>query len=284
LGGRLDATNVLSPVLTITTDISRDHVEILGRSLRLIATEKAGIIKPGVSHLVGVLPPEAADVMRKTCRQRQSVLHRLSPRRFKWSHLPFRFAYRYCGRWLTDIESALPGRHQIRNAALVLRAVELLEDFGLQVSENDIRTGLHKTVWPGRFQVYRTADGPAYVLDVAHNAAGMLALVDPFQRRFPGRRVPVILGFVKRKEHQAMVTALGRIASAFHLVPLATCRSIALEQLVRDLRWPCCPIHRWGKLATALKVVAKAASPDDIILVAGSHFLVGEFLKRQGWS
>ncbi|RME31277.1 MAG: hypothetical protein D6800_00920, partial [Candidatus Zixiibacteriota bacterium] len=98
--------------------------------------------------------------MSTTCRREGTSLHRLTTRRFRRSPVPFRFAYRYHGHWLEGLQSALAGDHQIRNAALVLRAVELLEDFGLTIGKKAIRDGLQQTNWPGRFQVFKRRHQP----------------------------------------------------------------------------------------------------------------------------
>jgi dihydrofolate synthase/folylpolyglutamate synthase len=282
LGGRLDATNVLTPLLTITTDIDRDHVEILGDSLEAIAAEKAGIIKPRVPHLVGLLPPEAGRVIRSVCRRRQSPMTRLYRKDFA-ARADNGFDFKAAEMPLDGLKPALPGAHQIRNAALALKALAVLRRSGVKVSRSAARKGLTRVEWPGRFQVLRRESGPTLVLDVCHNLGGVRAFVDAFAAQFNGRRGHLIVGFVKRKPHQAMFDALAEVAADYSVVPLATRRSTDLDELQERLNWQGVPWRRFGSLRAAYNKLLKSCDQDDIIGVVGSHFLVGEFLKMNGW-
>lgn len=284
LGGRLDATNVLNPILTITTDISRDHVEILGSSIRKIAWEKAGIIKPGVPHLIGLLPDAAVEVIREVCRARKAPLHRLRRSRMKVDLKNLRLNYATDRFSFGDVAPSLPGTHQLKNTALVLEACSILRETGLtRVTKRAILDGIAHTDWPGRFQIIRANGSPTHVLDVAHNARGMEAFVDAFERVFPGRRAQVIVGFVKRKPHQQMFNSLSRIAASYSLVPLHTKRTIDIREIMQTLKWRDIEPKRYGSLRTAYTRVLKNGGPDDIIIVVGSHYLVGEFLTMIGW-
>ncbi|MDH4158255.1 MAG: Mur ligase family protein, partial [candidate division Zixibacteria bacterium] len=152
LGGRLDATNVLRPELTLTTEISRDHMEILGRSLIKIAREKAGIIKPAIPHLVGLLPEEAEEVIRHTCYEKQAPFFRLSARDMRLYPEEMKFDFRYNGARWAGVRTSLKGIHQMRNAALALKASAILAKNGLPLTRRAQREGLARTDWPGRFQ------------------------------------------------------------------------------------------------------------------------------------
>jgi len=282
LGGRLDATNVLHPLLTITTDISRDHVEILGNSLSRIAWEKAGIVKEHTPHLIGLLPPPAVAMMRKVCRERHARLYTLSKRSFRSDPESARLSFNDADLHLDSLNLALPGEHQARNAALALRAVSICRKSGLRITKRAIRDGLAETSWPGRFQILKRNGLPTTVLDVGHNEKGVLTVVDTFRRRFPGRRAQIVTGFVKRKPHQAMVDALRKIAERFWLVPLATHRSIDLDELLATIDFGEIPIRRMRSLRQAIDSLARQIPPDDVVLVVGSHYLVGEYLEKYG--
>lgn len=281
LGGRLDATNCLSPILTLTTEISYDHVEILGRSLSRIAREKAGIIKSGVPHLIGHLPIEALGVIKEQCRKSGSRLHRLSANSFKSEKSSSGYSFSLNGWRLENIRQSLLGEHQIRNSALVLKAVTLLRSLGFSISDAAVRWGLKRTVWPGRFQVIRKAGTPTIIVDVCHNTAGTIAFVKTFKQLFPARKASVIIGLVKRKEHAKMLDALMPVASEFHVVRLSR-RSADVTQLAEMLAERGGKVTKYAKLGTALKRLLKSSSPDDIIAVVGSHYLAGEFLKDSG--
>ncbi|MFH1688481.1 MAG: folylpolyglutamate synthase/dihydrofolate synthase family protein [bacterium] len=282
LGGRLDATNVLQPMLTITTDISRDHVEILGHSLRKIAWEKAGIIKPGIPHLIGMLPDVASREMARVSRSRGSDLWCLHQREIIMNPAGAGFDFADANLSLSPVKPPLDGRHQVLNTALVIKAVGLLRRKGLKISKRAVSEGLRLTDWPGRFQIRRRRGQPTVVLDVAHNERGMEALVRTFQQHFPNRKAHVLTGFVKRKPHQQMFNHLASIATSYALVPLATHRSVDLHEMIADTDFSGVPWRRFGSLRTGYPKLASQATSDDIILVVGSHYLVGEFIKRFG--
>ncbi|MFQ5500480.1 MAG: bifunctional folylpolyglutamate synthase/dihydrofolate synthase, partial [Candidatus Zixiibacteriota bacterium] len=213
LGGRLDATNVLNPTLTITTEISLDHVEILGRSVRKIANEKAGIIKAGVPHLVGLLSADAARVFSKVCSERQAPLHSLKTEETVVHDDARRFDFKCNGFSLRAIAPTLYGSHQIHNAALVTKASMLLNEQGFSIPAKAVKNGIGATRWPGRFQIVRRRNHPTMIFDVAHNTGCVGAFVESFCRMYPDRKAVVLTGFVQRKEHQLMFDVLSSITS-----------------------------------------------------------------------
>jgi dihydrofolate synthase/folylpolyglutamate synthase len=282
LGGRLDATNVLTPLLTVTTDISRDHMEILGSSLRKIAREKAGIIKRDVPHVIGFLPVEAEQVFRDRCRRQRAPLFRISRVEFKMYPQLMRLDFQSNGLSVENFTPSLYGVHQLKNTAVVLKAVSVLKSDGLSISKPAVRQGLAHVQWPGRFQVVRRQGKPTLVFDVGHNAGGIAAFVESFQIRFPEKKAYIITGFVKRKEHQEMFDSLAAIAKRYAVVPLKTKRSTDLKELFADINWRGIPAERFGSLASAYRRVWKTCCADDIIIIIGSHFLVGEFFEKFG--
>lgn len=283
LGGRLDATNVMQPMLTIVTDISRDHMEILGGTVRKIAIEKAGIIKPDVPHLIGMLPEPAEAVMKDRCRRMHAPLYYLSPREFIAHPSSNRLDFCSNGFGISGVVPGLTGPHQLRNAALTLKAVGLLRSQGLNISRRAVREGMREVYWPGRFQVVARPSRPTLVFDVGHNVGGVSAFVEAFQTRFPGRTAHVLTGFVKRKEHQKMFDLLAKIALQYSIVPLDTKRSVDTDELIRTIRWRGIPVRKFGSLTSGWRRIAKTAGSDDIIAVIGSHYLVGEFFEKIGF-
>jgi len=282
LGGRLDATNVLLPLLTITTDISRDHIEILGSSLRKIAWEKAGIIKASVPHLIGLLPNEAERIIHTQCRKRKAPFHRLSRREFRTYPRSMQLDFKSNGLTVDGLTPSLYGVHQLKNTALVLKAVSILDDDGLSISKEAVQEGLVQTHWPGRFQVVQRKGKPTLVFDVGHNAAGVAAFAESFRLRFPDKKAYVVTGFVKHKDHQAMFDSLASMAKFYAVVPLKTKRSADLTELFTTIDWRGVPVKRYGSPASAFTSLLKICRADDIIVVVGSHFLVGEFFERLG--
>jgi len=281
LGGRLDASNVLQPEITITTDISKDHMEILGSSLSKIAYEKAGIIKPGVPHLIGMLPESARNVMVKRCKTKKAPMHILKKNEFKTYVTENKLDFISNGYSIKNIQPQMYGSHQLRNSALVIKAASILNENGLKITKKAIRDGLAEAVWPGRFQVIERKTKPSLVFDVCHNTGGVTAFVESFKNRFPGKKVHLITGVVKRKEHQKMFDLLGQLTESFYLVPLATHRSSDIDELIGSINWRGNTVIRHKSLHTAYKKVLRLCEKGDIIIVIGSHFLVGEFFNKK---
>ncbi len=283
LGGRLDATNVLEPILTIVTDISVDHAEILGPTIADIAREKAGIIKAGVPTITGLLRQEAAGIIKMSCREKGSELIRLSRRDFRIDLRRQRLDFQSDGLRITGLTPALYGSHQLRNCAVVLKAIGSLRKNGVMINRSQAIAGLTSTRWPGRFQIVENGTGlPTVILDVCHNSGGVAAFVDTFARLFPGRKAELIAGFVRRKPHQEMVDLLASVASGFWLVPLRSNRSTDVKELQATLHWHGLPVRSSARLVTARNRLLKRVGPDDIIAVVGSHYLVGEYLSKYG--
>ncbi len=199
LGGRLDATNVLSPILTLTTSISLDHVEILGNTITKIAKEKAGIIKPSCPHLIGFLPEQAEKIMRAKCRQQKTKFAKL----YKSNIIPHKdaltFGYQSKTLQIKNISPALIGTHQLQNAALTVKASEILKTQGLKISNKSIKLGIEKASWAARFQIKEYKSKPTHIFDVSHNVKGVESFVDSFKLKFPNKKAYILTGFVKRK-------------------------------------------------------------------------------------
>jgi len=280
LGGRLDATNTLSPLLSIITDISLDHTNILGETLRKIAYEKAGIIKERTPVLTGLLPPEARKEIIRVSRNRKAPLTRLLRGDFSSNGIPFKFDFHPDGLTIQNLRFALPGKHQIGNAALAVRAVNMLVQDGFRVSQKAIRSGLKTTVWPGRFEIIRKKGRPTVILDVGHNPAGVRATVACFRELFPGRRADVVMGFVRHKSLRDIVATLEPIARRVEIASLETERSTDPHEIASHFSDDTNVTISSSVAASARKLVG-LAHDDDIILICGSHYAVGEFMARQ---
>jgi len=282
LGGRLDATNVLSPNLTMTTDIDFDHTDVLGDTIGLISREKAGIIKSGKPHLMGLLPKQAIEILSNKCDEMNSPLHQVADFNYKMNVENMSLDFKDEGLQLSDIAPALYGPHQLKNAALVLKAASIFRQNGLFVSKRAVIKGITKTNWPGRFQVLSQTGRSTIVLDVAHNPGGIRAFVESFKLCYPQKRALLLSGFVKRKNHQAIFDLLSEIASEYALAPLKTRRSADLAELTKTIDFREIPARRFGSFSAAFNYLTKKAGSDDIICVVGSHYLVGEFLEKFG--
>ncbi len=245
MGGRLDATNVVNPLVSVITPIAMDHAKWLGTTLAQIAAEKAGIIKTGRPVVSSSQWPEVQKVLSESTAAHQSGITFVdSP-------------------W--EGEVSLRGFHQKQNAAL---AVEAIKISGLAVSNEAITTGLATVCWPGRFQ--RLGH---WIFDGAHNPHSAEALVSTWRQEFGNLRVPVIFGCLADKDVASLLKTVEPIASSFHFVPVANERTISPDEL---MTFTALPSQAHPSPRHAMNALKNAASP---VLITGSLFLVGEFLS-----
>ena len=257
LGGRLDATNALTPAVSVITPVDYDHTAWLGDTLTAIAGEKAGIIKPGVPVVSAPQEPEAAAVIARVAGERGSPLHVVrDPVPAEW-------------------KLGLPGSHQRLNAAVALAA---LEAAGIPYSLRARQAGLEGVHWPGRFQ--RLQNG-RILLDGAHNPSAARRLVRTWHEEFGDRHpATLILGILRDKDVPAICRALAPLAARVLAVPVRSPRSASPEE-IRDalaLVAPGLETRVFPGLAEAAAVAREF--PVEPILVAGSFFLVGEALAE----
>ena len=263
LGGRLDATNIVTPLASVITNIQLDHQQWLGNTLGAIAFEKAGIIKPHVPIVTATDGPEALEVIERVARERQAPLIRL---RDANAQLPE----------LAGIRLPLRGEHQRLNAALAMLTVQAIAE-QIPVSPAIVRAGLEHVEWAGRLQVEQTTTGQTVVLDGAHNPAGAAALRSALEQCFPGRRATLILGILRDKDWQSMCRSLAPLAGRIFVVPVHSERTTdpqALEAACHAEN-PAAQVAMCHTLQDALQ----QASQDPFLVVAGSLYLVGEALE-----
>lgn len=285
LGGRLDATNVCRPLVTVITSISRDHMRLLGNTLTEIAREKAGIIKPGVPIVSGANAGEAEAVIAKFAAAQGAPLFKLGRdvrvvRQGLESEasevLPqARIDVEFAGQWRRDVRVPLPGEHQARNAALVLATLDLLAERGFGVSAAAVRVGLSRVRWPLRIELLRTR--PLVIVDAAHNDASIDALLDTLRQTAAARRVLIFASsrdkdaadMLRRLDRGFDHVILTRYAHNPRAIPLEELTAVAREVLTRPFDAAPSPQAAWD-LAQA------AAGPDDLICATGSFFLAAE--------
>ncbi len=244
MGGRLDATNIVTPLASVITNIALDHQQWLGNTLEEIAREKAGIIKPGVPVFT---TSGSAEIVRVASEHGSPLTH-VAP-----SAVP-------------ALPLGLRGAHQKANAALALAATRVLP-----VAREHIVAGLTTAYWPGRLQVIERPGGQTIVLDGAHNVAGMQALCAELKVSFPYELPAVIFGALKDKSWPEMLKVLAGTASRLVLTPLKTSRSFAPAEALES--YPEATVCE--SLDQALTLVAE----ERFVVVAGSLYLVGEALE-----
>ena len=280
LGGRLDATNVIDPEAAVITTIGLDHQEFLGETLESIAREKAGIIKPGRPVIVGAVPADVAALLRTTAAERHAPMY-CADRDF---HVTSGSAFRFHGMGLDleGLELALRGSHQRENAATAIATASVIgQRFPCDAAA--IRRGLRQVRWPGRLDVVQTA--PLVVLDGAHNADGIAALVRELPNVVGKRAVHLLFAVMRDKQWQPMVDCIAPYVAAATLTTVLPPRGeapIALAE--RFARY--CPVRVATEPLDALAAVLDQVGADDAVLVAGSLFLIGAiypyFLRRCG--
>jgi dihydrofolate synthase/folylpolyglutamate synthase len=274
LGGRLDATNIVTPLASVITNIALDHQQWLGDRLEQIAFEKAGIIKPGIPVVTAADEPEALAVITKIAREKNAPFTSVVA---GGNMPPTTFAA------LFRDATALPllGDHQKTNAALALAAVETLQN-KIPVSEQQICAGLSKVDWPGRLQLIQKPDGQKILLDGAHNVVGTEVLHEALEKFFPVTKRTLILGVLQDKDWHRICETLAPLAARIFTVPVSSERTANSNDLAVACRAanPPAKIFACANLNDAMEKTAV----DAFVVVTGSLYLVGEALELLGHS
>jgi len=274
LGGRLDATNVLKPLISLVSDIALEHTQYLGTTLREIAWEKAGIIKAQTPAATTARRPVATEVLAGRARELSAPLFRLGPDfRVRWT--PKGLYYQGLAWRLSGLKLGLTGRLQGPNAGLALAGLELLGRQGFEVGEASIRQGLARSRWPGRLETI--SQNPRIIVDGAHNPAACQALVRALAE-IPARRLIIVFGVMADKDLSAMVQAVAPAADELILTRAAYERSAPPERLAQAADRLGFPYRLVPDLAAAVDLARKLARTDDLIVITGSLFVVGEVL------
>ena len=272
LGGRLDATNVITPMVAAITTISKDHEAYLGPDEFSIAREKAGIIKPAIPVVVGKVSEDVSELLRTIAAERQSPAYALGAD-FSFSLKDDRhFDYRGIKRHFSNLELALRGRHQRANAAVALAAIELVGT-RFPVQDGVVREGLEKVRWPGRFEVM--FEGPAVILDGAHNPEGVKALVDELHDVRQGRKIRLLFATMADKEWQLMLRALATVVDDVVFTRVEMERS-ADPRLLAEKFTDSIPHRVISDSRAGLRTLLDEAHEQDVVVVAGSLYLLGE--------
>ncbi|MFH2124704.1 MAG: folylpolyglutamate synthase/dihydrofolate synthase family protein [Pseudomonadota bacterium] len=302
LGGRLDATNVVVPLVSVITNVTMDHEAYLGTTVAAVAAEKAGIIKGSVPVVSGVAADEGLEVVSRTCHERNAPLY-LYGRDFHahadqggnrfWSWLPVSAGF--SAQALDSLRCSMHGSYQIVNASLALATVALLRPHGFLLSAETIRTGLEKVRWPGRLEhiclerqsravckqgQQADAETVCYLLDGAHNPAGVESLVLTLRQEYDYRRLIVVWGAMLDKDLRSTLPLIGELAGVLLLTRPEGERAAAPEQLLEYLdpmlqgRCECI-----SEVDQALARAETLAAAGDLIVVAGSLYLVGAVRK-----
>ncbi|MDD5086099.1 MAG: cyanophycin synthetase, partial [Candidatus Omnitrophica bacterium] len=280
----LDATNALDPLVSVLTSVSLDHRELLGNTLRKIASEKSYIMRTGKRTVIGPQAPEALRVFRARAKKIRAFNFeagrdfacggvRLNPRalHFDWSSGSLR---------LKGLSSPLLGFFQADNASAAVATAEILRrEFSFKISDEAIRRGLRKVSWPGRVHILKK--NPLIVADGAHNGASMKALAETIQRLFPRRETIVIIGTSRGKELSDILREMARFEPLKVIVTKSGhARALPAHELARAAKRYFDNVETRPSLKSALVLARRARRGySSLTLITGSLFLVGEAMQ-----
>ena len=274
LGGRLDATNVCNPIVSIITNIGFDHTAYLGNSLTAIAREKAGIIKRHGVCITAAKQKQVLEVLNSVCLDRRAKLYCLgSDIRIKRQKDGL-LTYQGIQRNLKNLQIPLKGRHQCSNAALALAAVELCGKNGFQVDDEAISRGLANTHWEARLEILQ--NNPLFILDGAHNPAGIRVLCQALKRDFSYRRLIFIFGALADKNYREMLRLIVPLSPKIILTQLKVGRAVPVDDMARVLNKMGYPVIVTENVGKAIERAQALADRQDLICAAGSLYLAGE--------
>jgi dihydrofolate synthase/folylpolyglutamate synthase len=300
LGGRLDATNVVDPVVSVITSLSYDHTYLLGNTLPEIAREKAGIIKPGVPVVLSPQVDEARQVIEEIAAQRGCPLIQVG-KDYPYKLVKRSLQHQTLHVWQTGIphstndhsiqdgnppdgqpahlEIPLAGDHQIQNAATAYAALQVFKARALPIGEDAIRKGFSSVVWPGRFEIMQLH--PAVVIDAAHNRDSARILRRALDEYFPGRAAIIIFGASEDKDIEGMIAELspriGNVIATKSFHP----RAIQAEKIVQIAHQQGRPARIIQDVADALEEALVIAGSEDLVVVTGSIFVAAG--AREAW-
>ena len=302
LGGRLDATNVVIPLVSVITNVSMDHEAYLGDSLKSIAFEKAGIIKGGVALVCGADADVSLDVIEQRCGELQAPLY-LYGRDFDTEDGG-------SGSWIwrgknegvagcifTDLQCGMKGDYQRGNSSLAIAAVCLLRQYGYSCSADDIRLGLEAVHWPGRLEYIALSrkdrslighddhgagkEAIRYLLDGAHNPAGVAKLVQTLVKEYAFSKLILVWGAMEDKDLRLTLPPVAALAASIILTrpqgERAASPAVLMSVLDETSRKHC---HQIVSVEEALRFAEQQARSEDLIVVAGSLYLIGEVRSK----
>lgn len=284
LGGAIDSTNVVNPIVSIITNVGMDHMDYLGHTIAEIAQIKAGIIKPGIPVVTAAQRPEALEVIAETAREKESRLVKVGSD-VRWEVTAFSgegLTIDWQGRLrnLAGLRIPLLGRHQAANAATALAAVEvLLENGQVTLSPEQIRQGLANSRWPARLEVVQ--ENPRVVIDGAHNLDGAITLNAALREFFNYRRLVLMIGMLGDKERAKVVAELAPLAAAVVVTKPNNPRAGDWQALAEEVRKYVPEVRIIENISEAVDAALALAGPEDLVCITGSLYMVAE--AREKW-
>ena len=283
LGGRLDATNVITPAVSVITSVSLEHTDVLGDTLTKIATEKAGIIKPGVPVVSAPQAEEVNSVIQRTCAENRSRLVRVGSN-VTWQGLDYdssQQSLRVKGRLSSyDLVIPLLGEYQMENAATAVAALEVLTEKGHRVPASAIEKGLAAVNWPGRLQVLMQR--PFVVVDGAHNPYSATRLREALSKHFVFKRATLIIGTSSDKDIAGIVSELVPIFNRVIVTRSIHPRALDPARLVAEFERHGMAAEATDDITTALPLALSGCGKDDLVCITGSLYVVAAAIEQTG--
>lgn len=286
LGGRLDCTNMVFPIVSIITNIGHDHMDILGDSLEKIAWEKAGIIKSGVPVISAVEQPEALQVIEQEAKQKHSTLYLLG-REFEFEAVSVReneqiFHFSGPFRNIPEAGISLNGPHQLKNAAVALMALEVLKQYYAAIlDDEDLIPAMQQTKWPGRLEM--VGNRPRILLDGAHNPEGAESLADSLKKVYRYRKLHMMFGMLSTKNHPGYIRHILPMVDTLIITEPEFRKKISAQELYRTVEQllPEFSKHPVEIIVepdwkAALARLTDLTDPEDLAVVTGTLYLIAD--------
>jgi dihydrofolate synthase/folylpolyglutamate synthase len=275
MGGRLDATNVITPEVSVITHLALEHTEHLGKTLERIAKEKAGIIKPGVP----VISAEENPVIRETCKERGCELTVVE------ADYPYeRISFDTSGQslWIVEpsreFEIPLLGSYQLQNAATAYAALDVLCSGQFDVPEEAIRRGFKEARWPARFEVVR--ENPTVIIDSSHNPDGMENLRDALAETTKNSRITFVVGMMSDKDVSPMLEAIAPVAGRIICTKPNYWRAMDPEEIGRKAKRYINEVEVAPRVPEAIERAVALSNDDDVVCITGSIFMAGDAMHH----
>jgi len=280
MGGRLDATNVAKGDVCIITSISLDHTEILGDTVEKIAFEKAGIINPGSTVINFPQPQGVTGVIKSVCRDRNAVLIQVG-RDIVWERsggdIYFQSVKMVSRKETYFVKLPLPGDFQMENAAAAALTVETMAGMGYKITAENIINGINRVSWPGRMQILQ--EKPFIIADGAHNDYSMRRLVESIRKYFKSKNYLVILGTSVDKDIKGMAAELAGFADRIIVTRSTHPRAASSDKIRKAFAEYNLMVQVADDVPAAIALAQSEADNDDLILITGSLFIVGEAIS-----
>ncbi len=289
LGGRLDSTNVIkAPLVSVITTVGLDHTQILGHTIEQIAGEKAGIIKEKGDVVSGVKNQEARSVIEKKCKEQLASLFQINEH-IKGVLLRYEEKGQYIAietdrKYYDELYLPLLGSHQLDNALLAVKAVELISQKGFTVTKETVRKGLASVCWPGRMEIMQK--NPTVIIDGAHNLDGARALKKGLEDLYPEKSIFFVLGILEDKNWPGMIEVLMSMASQAVAVSPTNVRALDSHDLQKEIKRHDREAKAYSSVQSGIEAALAEAKPDEVICIAGSLSTAAEaksfFEKEKG--